>query len=194
MVYILIAAFLISLVLVIVLRGSAPGIPYKPAQSPQMHRLGELPDHAHLNQALDEKTQVQLKTFQNLDRKNLESFCRKLIEKAGLRFRSIDYHQDHEFHILSTCDKPIIRGNIIVCGFLAFRNGIVSSDTVIGFSDMVKAERAMKGVFVTNGFFSEEVMKLNEGASMELIDVSQLAKLMEEFTPELLPSDYKAFL
>ena len=155
-----------------------------------MHRLGELPDSRGINQKMDPNTQKKLMAFQSLSLEQLESFCRKVISEAGLRFKSIDYHRDHEFHILSSCDIPLIRGNIIICGYLTGPNGLIQPDTVIGFSDMVKAERAMKGVFVTNGFFSEEVMKLNEGASMELIDVSQLAHLMTELTPELIPKEY----
>ena len=38
----------------------------------------------------------------------------------------------------------------------------------------------MKGIFITTGFFSQEVDKIVEGAPVELINRDRLADLLEE--------------
>src|SRR5262249_52277399 len=103
-----------------------------------------------------------------------------------LRFRQLQPEGRNSFHILATFDQVILRGDVIICGHLPEKGGAITPADIIGFSDLVKAERAMKGIFVTTGYFSEEVMKLNEGASIELIDVRGLYFLMKEFAPNLL--------
>jgi hypothetical protein len=182
MIYIVIVGVVIAFLLIALIRGGTPSIPYVKRGSMNPHQLGQLPeasDPQAVGRDADGLPELTLET--------LETFCRQLAEKNELQVKHADYHRDREFHLLAYHDKPLLRGNVIVCGYLTDAEGVVNSDVVIGFSDMVKAERAMKGVFVTNGYFSEEVMKLNEGASMELIDGPQLAAFMEKFTPELLP-------
>lgn len=39
----------------------------------------------------------------------------------------------------------------------------------------------MKGIFITTGFFSQEVDKIAEGAPVELINRDRLAELLEEY-------------
>jgi hypothetical protein len=183
---ILVLAVVLSIILILVLRGETPIVPYKPDQSPKTHRLGVRPDsNPQESQKISEDVLDRLK---ELDLATLEKFCRKLADRSELHFLSMDPFGKSGFHILTHFDKPLLQGNVLIYGFLAGKQGVVNSSEVIGFSDIVKAERCMKGVFVTNGYFSEEVMKLNEGAAMELMDVAQLANLMQEWAPELLPS------
>lgn len=180
--WVIAAAVVIAFGLIVILKGGkTPQSPYRSNAGDSLTRLGELPEH-HSGPS----TSVNPKDFAELTLKDLETFCRQLLNQSGLIFRSIDY-TEREFHILAACERLLLRGNLIVCGHLVKDATTVESSDVIGFSDMVKAERAMKGVYVTNGLFSEEVMKLNEGAVIELIDVTQLSRFMRDITPELLP-------
>jgi len=190
MVLVILLAVGIGLGLIVILRGEAPVVPYKSSSAKAIMRLGERPEGAHLtndSQADEENSAENLKRFSQFPLEDLQVFCHKLIHHFGLTYQHQEQFSENEFYILTTYDKPLVRGNIIICGHLAHRSPVINSDEIIGFSDMIKAERAMKGVFLTNGLFSEEVMKLNEGASIELIDVNQLCHLMKEVAPELLP-------
>ena len=189
MIFVIVFAVLLSIALILIIRGETPTLPFKPSMGAKISRLGERPtDSQDPRENLPPISDEIIEKFRTLSLDTLEDFCRSLIRHTQLTFHSIEQFSEQEFYILTSIDKPIIRGNIIFCGYLVQNNPVVNSDTIIGFSDMVKAERAMKGVFVTNGLFSEEVMKLNEGASIELVDVAQLAKMMQEIAPELFPT------
>lgn len=188
MVLVIVAGVFISFVLIVLLRGSAPNVPYQSASDGKILSLGKRPAEQNDSppttlSAADENQNLALAT---LSLEALEGFCRKVIEKLGLDFKSIDRHGHEEFHILARSEKLLMRGDVIVSGHWCKPDGCIGSDTVISFSDMVKAERAMKGIFVTNGFFSEEVMKLNEGANIELIDRNGMTALMHQMGPGLL--------
>ena len=87
---------------------------------------------------------------------------------------------DEEIDILARHPAPVTGGDYIVHGILVPEGEFVSSIRVIGLSDTVRAERALKGILVTTGYFTEEVRKYAEGAPLELINVARLRELLKE--------------
>ena len=188
MIFVIVAGIFISFVLIFLLRGSAPNVPYQSASDGKILSLGKRPADEESAVETDRSSaqQAQENLLRDLSLESLENFCRKIVENLGLEFKSIDRHGHHEFHILARSEKLLLRGDVVISGHWCEPNACIGSDTVISFSDMVKAERAMKGIFVTNGFFSEEVMKLNEGANIELIDRHGMMSLIHQMGLGLL--------
>lgn len=177
------AGIFISFLLIFLLRGSAPNVPYQSAKDGKILSLGKRPgdDGSPTGQGVLPANPHDLPMLpENFNRSSLEHYCRKVIEALDLEFKSIDYHGQDEFQILARSEKLLLRGDVILGGQWCEKNTCIGSDVIISFSDMVKAERAMKGIFITNGFFSEEVMKLNEGANIELIDCHAMVSLNEQ--------------
>lgn len=178
----------ISFVLIAVLRGSAPNVPYQKSSVGSSHTLGIRPEHS-ASENCPPRTEAEerhLQAVRSMTGPQLEAFLQHLAKHCGLTWIGMDDSGKREFYGLARFEHPLLRGNVAFCGHVAGPEEAVGSDVIISFSDMVKAERAMKGIFVTNGYFSEEVMKLNEGASMELIDAAQLARWIREISPDLL--------
>ncbi len=83
--------------------------------------------------------------------------------------------------ITAVSDHPVLGGTYLINGLLSPIDQIVDSAPVISLSSAVHQERAMKGIFITAGFFSQEVDKIVEGAPVELINRDRLADLLEEY-------------
>ena len=53
------------------------------------------------------------------------------------------------------------------------------------FAGALQGQRATKGIFITTGFFSEEVPKLVEGPPLELINGQRLRQILGEYRVSL---------
>ncbi|MBI3128176.1 MAG: restriction endonuclease [Candidatus Tectomicrobia bacterium] len=124
----------------------------------------------------DEEIQV----LRRMPGRAFESMLRELVESLGLRIVEVRWVNDEEIDILANNPAPVIGGEYIVHGILVPEGDFVSSIRVIGLSDTVRAERALKGILITTGYFTEEVQKYAEGAPMELINVSRLREILKE--------------
>lgn len=101
-----------------------------------------------------------------------------LLEGMGLRVVEVGWVNEEEIDILAHNPAPIIGGDYIIHGILVPEGDFVNSIRVIGLSDTVRAERALKGILISTGYFTEEVQKYSEGAPLELINVSRLREIL----------------
>lgn len=109
-----------------------------------------------------------------------ESVIKGLLEDMDLRIVHSTWVNDEEIDILAHNPSPVIGGDYIVHGILVPDESFVDSIRVIGLSDTVRAERALKGILISTGYFTEEVNKYTEGAPMELINVARLRGILRQ--------------
>ncbi len=107
-----------------------------------------------------------------------ERAIKNLLEDMDLRILETTWVNDEEIDILARNSSPVIGGDYIVHGILVPEGDFVDSIRVIGLSDTVRAERALKGILISTGFFTAEVSKYTEGAPMELINVSKFREIL----------------
>ena len=109
-----------------------------------------------------------------------KEICVDLVEAVGLRVQSVESEEPGVINITAVYDHPVLGGTYLVSGLLSPTDQVVDSAPVLGLSSAVHQERAMKGIFITTGFFSQEVDKIMEGAPVELINRDRLVGLLEE--------------
>ena len=102
-----------------------------------------------------------------------------LLEDMNMRIVEVHWVNEEEIDILAHNPVPILGGDYIIHGILVPEGDFVNSIRVIGLSDTVRAERALKGILISTGYFTEEVQKYSEGAPMELINVSRLREILQ---------------
>ncbi|MEE9276637.1 MAG: restriction endonuclease [bacterium] len=121
---------------------------------------------------------AEVQSLRRMPAEAFEGLLKGLLEEMGLRIVESQWVNEEEIDILAHHPAPLVGGDYIVHGILVPEGEFVSSIRVIGLSDIVRAERALKGILITTGYFSEEVNKYTEGAPMELINVARLRELV----------------
>jgi len=99
----------------------------------------------------------------------------------GLVINSFHSNKQGKIDITAINPQPITGGEYIVHCILASADEPIDSTRIIALSDTVRAEGASKGIFITTGFFSEEVPKLIEGPPLELINGQRLRQILGEY-------------
>ncbi|MBI2877971.1 MAG: restriction endonuclease [Candidatus Tectomicrobia bacterium] len=118
--------------------------------------------------------------FERWELSQFEKVCLKLLEELGLEVRSIAYLNTREFDLVACDPKPVTGGDFIIHCLLAPPGEIVEANRVIALSDVVRTEKASKGIFITTGYFSADTANLPEGAPLELINAKRLKQLILE--------------
>lgn len=123
---------------------------------------------------------VEQQRLERLAPEQFERLCIRLLEEMGLVINSFNSNKRGTIDITAVNPQPITGGNYIVHCILAAPNEPIDSTRIIALSDTVRAEGASKGIFITTGFFSEEVPKLIEGPPLELINGQRLRLILGE--------------
>lgn len=123
---------------------------------------------------------IEQQRLERLAPEQFERLCLCFLEQMGLRVTSLTSNQQGQIDIIAVNPQPITGGSYIVRCLLAPPEAPINSTQIIALSDTVLAERASKGIFITTGFFSEEVPKLIEGPPLELINGQRLRQIMAE--------------
>ena len=110
-----------------------------------------------------------------------KALCAKLLEAMGLLFESPKPINEREFDISAVHPQPLLGGTYIVHCIYSIDGRPVPSTRVIALGDTVKAERASKGLCITNGYFAAEVGKYKEGPPLELINAKRFKELLDEY-------------
>lgn len=110
-----------------------------------------------------------------------KGLCVKLLEAMGLLFESPKPINEREFDISAVHPQPLLGGTYIVHCIYSIDGRPVPSTRVIALGDTVKAERASKGLCITNGYFAAEVGKYREGPPLELINAKRFRELLDEY-------------
>ena len=123
---------------------------------------------------------AEIQSLRKMPARVFERILKDLLEDMGMRIMGSHWVIEEEIDILAHNPAPMIGGDYIIHGILVPEGDFVSSIRVIGLSDTVRAERALKGILITTGYFTEEVNKYAEGAPMELINVAKFRELLRE--------------
>jgi restriction endonuclease Mrr len=134
-----------------------------------------------MEEAYYQESTPEVSALTELLPEEFREICVDLVEAWGLRIQSVNTEDRGALDITAEFDHPILGGTFLVQGLLSPMDQIVDSGPVIGLSNAVHHEQAMKGIFITTGFFSQEVDKILEGAPVELINRDRLAELLEEY-------------
>jgi len=119
--------------------------------------------------------------LEGLEAEKFEEVCRLLLEKIGLLITTVGNDRKGRIEITALNPQPITGGEYLVHCALLPSTQTIDSATVIALSDAVRAERALKGILITTGYFSEEVSKIFEGSPLELINGKRLSELLTEY-------------
>ncbi len=109
------------------------------------------------------------------------ALCVRLLEAMGLLFDAPKLLNEREFDISAVHPQPLLGGTYIVHCIYSIDGRPVPSTRVIALGDTVKAERASKGLCITNGYFAAEVGKYREGPPLELINAKRFNELLDEY-------------
>lgn len=116
--------------------------------------------------------------FKNLGINQFERVCRRLLTEWGLVIKSCSRLSPQEIEFVAQDPKPIVGGDFIVYGRLVTDGEVIETSQVMALSDVVRSEKASKGVFITTGFFSADTAQMLEGAPLELINARRLRELL----------------
>jgi len=116
--------------------------------------------------------------FEDWELNRFEEVCRQLLITWGLVVKSYSHPSPKEVEFVAHNPKPIVGGEFIIYGLLAPQGEVVEANRVMALSDLVRSERASKGVFITTGYFSADTAHLLEGAPLELINAKKLKGLL----------------
>lgn len=117
--------------------------------------------------------------FEGLSLPELERLCTHLLEEVGLVVNACTRSGARDLEISALNPQPIVGGDYLVRCVLAAPGQLVGAGEVSGLGDSVRAERAAKGIFITTGFFAEDVQKIQEGPPLELINRRRLQELLD---------------
>lgn len=123
---------------------------------------------------------VEQQRLERLGPEQFERLCIRLLEEMGLVINSFNSNKQGRIDITAVNPQPITGGDYIIHCMLVPPGEPIDSTRIIALSDTVRAEGASKGIFITTGFFSEEVPKLIEGPPLELINGQRLRQIMGE--------------
>ncbi len=118
-------------------------------------------------------------SFDGLTLAQLERLCTHLLEEVGLVVSACTCSGPRDVELSALNPQPIVGGDYLVRCLLAAPGQLVSAREVSALGDSVRAERAAKGIFITTGYFAEDVQKIQEGPPMELINRRRLQELLD---------------
>lgn len=123
-----------------------------------------------------------------------EWLCRRLLLAIGLDIEHTTTAGTHQIEITAVNPAPIIGGHYLIHGELLPTGEveIIEAVQVLALLDTVKGEGVSKGVFITNGFFSDEASQAAAGGPIELINGARFQELLQRYdvTPLLTKDSY----
>ncbi|MDE2058195.1 MAG: restriction endonuclease [candidate division NC10 bacterium] len=123
---------------------------------------------------------VEQQQLEQLTSEQFERLCYRLVEQMGLSITGCHRNRQGEIDVAAVNSQPITGGSYIIRCILTPPETPIHSTQIIALSHTVLAERALKGILITTGFFSEEVAKLIAGPPIELINGQRLRQIMRE--------------
>ncbi len=110
---------------------------------------------------------------------SIESFeetAVRLIEAQGMKISQVRRVGPDEFEVFGLSGEGLGQGLVIFHCLLAGEP--VGADRVGALQSAVRGERALKGVYITTGYFSADVHNIVEGAPVDFVNVERLTELL----------------
>tara|TARA_B100000315_G_scaffold8245_1_gene8173 strand:- start:26785 stop:27270 length:486 start_codon:yes stop_codon:yes gene_type:complete len=113
-------------------------------------------------------------------KKDFEESCIAVIKSFGLEISKTFQEKDKVMEIFATNPNPIIGGKYIIHAFYDPPNGIIPLDDILTLSNIIRHEGVSKGIFITAGFFPNNIESSINKSPLELIDGNKLKELTGE--------------
>ena len=152
-------AFLIGVVLIVLLKNTAP-----PPPQDQLH--------------FDSSDDIPL--FLK-DRDAFEEKCVEFLSKFNLEHKHSVWANNSELEIAMRDETPVVGGVYLALCIIEPPNKTVDAMKVKGFIDTVKGEGASRGILITTGYFDEKAIKLIEEEPIELVNVVGFVSYLKKF-------------
>jgi restriction endonuclease Mrr len=118
---------------------------------------------------------------ERLSLNRFEWLCRSLLLAIGLDIAHTTTAGTSQVEITAVNPAPIIGGQYLVHGELLPIGEVIEAVQVLALLDAVKGEGVSKGVFITNGFFSDEARQVAAGGPIELINGARFEELLQQY-------------
>lgn len=114
-----------------------------------------------------------------------EWLCSTLLSAIGLDIARAATAGTHQLEIMAVNPAPIVGGQYLVHGELLQAGEAIDAVQVLALLDAVKGEGVSKGVFITNGVFSDEATQAAANGPIELVNGARFTELLRhyEITP-----------
>ena len=116
-----------------------------------------------------------------LSGREFERLISKLLERMQFRTEVTKSSGDGGIDIIAFLERPIIGGKYLFQCKRYAPNNLVGASTIRDFYGAVSADRAVKGVFITTSDFTPQAREFAERTGLELMNLSQLRRLLDDF-------------
>jgi len=134
----------------------------------------------------------RLPIAESLSIDHFEWLCRRLLQAIGLDIEHTTTAGIHQLEIAAVNPAPILGGHYLIHGELLPTGEVIEAVQVLALLDAVKGEGVSKGIFITNGFFSDEASQAAASGPIELINGVRFQELLQRYdvTPLLTKESY----
>ena len=119
--------------------------------------------------------------LQHLSGQEFERLIAVLLSRMGFHAEMTKTSGDGGIDIIAMLDKPIFGGRYLFQCKRFTPDNLVGAPTVRDFYGAVKADNAVKGIFITTSDFTVQAREFGQRVGLELINSVQLQKLFLEY-------------
>ena len=130
-------------------------------------------------QERSESSDEDLLRIERMDVDRLEEIITRLIGRMGMQVVDVEIVEDDAVDILAEDPRPLVGGQWLFHG-VAAAGGVVETTRVLALADAVRAARAAKGIFVTNGFFTDDAASAASDQPLELVNRDRFRDVLRE--------------
>ncbi len=107
--------------------------------------------------------------------------CLAFIQQLGLEVHHATQVNEREWDIVAERAVPIVGGSYLIQCVLSTEGSPLDLTKVRLLHDMVKAEGFVKGILITNGYFTQDALQAYIDAPIELINCRRFQQLLEQY-------------
>ena len=152
-------AFLIGIVLIVLLKNTAPTPPQ---------------DQLHFDSPDDVPPFLK-------DQEAFEEKCVEFLSKFNLEHKHSIWANNSELEIAMHDETPVVGGTYLALCIIDPPNKTVDALKVKGFLDTVKGEGASRGILITTGYFEDKAINLIDEEPVELVNVVDFVSYLKKF-------------
>ena len=104
----------------------------------------------------------------------------RLLEAQGLEVKEVKAANEYAFEVVAVSGGGGLAGGTVVVDCV-YADYPISVDRVSELLGNVRGERALKGIFITTGYFTADVHTIVEGPALELVNGEKLAELLVDY-------------
>jgi len=123
--------------------------------------------------------------FEEID--DFQAAIMNLLKAQGLRVTDVRGVSEEEFEIFAETGTGLSGG--VVVFHCVFSDESIGADRVSNLLSAVRGERAMKGIFITSGYFTADVHTIAEGPALDILNIEQLTDVLDEYGVSYRRSD-----